>query len=703
MASTIKANAALLSSLIAYYRLEGNVTDSHGSNNGTAEKTISMVAGALRNCIAFDGNGDPQDAIGACQVLNLGQLLAGVNSFSISYWANTNSVSAFQQHVTLASWNGSAMHAQSRLYSQQPAGASGNVDFAYWGATGGYVEVYAPLTNGSWIHWTITLDYNAGSGITTLSIYKNGYLVGSNTNSIGIAKTGTIPLLVGGMPWDYFGTNQRLHQANGKFDEIAIAARAWTAAEVRFLYHTGLPVHYDEVLAESLVAIGATAMEGVQNLGQLEPSCVFEPVTSFEAVAGPVQRQISLSWTNPVHPDFLKVIVRRSDVSFPPSPSSGDLVYEGSNEATIDTDLDASKTYYYSIFAFDSYGTYSVAVTQSCKPEQVPVTDFEGVSGIRKIEMTWTNPVCPEFVGVMLRRSEITYPATPTDGIQVYNGTDADYTDDGLDNAKTYYYSIFAYITGFEYAEAATGSWSTLIIPNVTDVVAISSIVVRVTYDREMKHTSSSNPDDSLNPTNYAITGGDVPIVVSDVDIVQSNPTIVDLIVNEMKNEESYHLIVSNVKSLESEQNLDNNDGDFEGIGIPPQVEIRPVDSKNGWVKIQYSEIMGSSVLVLGNYSINPELNILGVSSVTSTIFKLVTEPQTSGVDYVLTVSLDVKDQVGNAISPENRTVLFRGKRIDYSESTVFDYFSSAGSNRRIGPVEGVGIVTVEVPSDKPE
>jgi hypothetical protein len=333
----------------------------------------------------------------------------------------------------------------------------------------------------------------------------------------------------------------------------------------------------------------------------------------------------------------------------------------------------------------------------------VPVTDFEGVSGIRKIEMTWTNPVCPEFVGVMLRRSEITYPATPTDGIQVYNGTDADYTDDGLDNAKTYYYSIFAYITGFEYAEAATGSWSTLIIPNVTDVVAISSIVVRVTYDREMKHTSSSNPDDSLNPTNYAITGGDVPIVVSDVDIVQSNPTIVDLIVNEMKNEESYHLIVSNVKSLESEQNLDNNDGDFEGIGIPPQVEIRPVDSENRWVKIQYSEIMGSSVLVLGNYSINPELNILGVSSVTSTIFKLVTEPQTSGVDYVLTVSLDVKDQVGNAISPENRTVLFRGKRIDYSESTVFDYFSSAGSNRRIGPVEGVGIVTVEVPSDKPE
>jgi len=248
----IKTHPTLLSGLLAYYKLEGNVTDSHAGNNGTAEKTISPVAGILRNCIAFDGNGDPQDAIGACQVLNLGQLLAGVNSFSISYWANTNSVSAFQQHVTLASWNGSAMHAQSRLYSQQPAGASGNVDFAYWGATGGYVEVYAPLTNGSWIHWTITLDYNAGSGITTLSIYKNGYLVGSNTNSIGIAKTGTIPLLVGGMPWDYFGTNQRLHQANGKFDEIAIAARAWTAAEVRDLYHSGYPLRYEEQYVDSL-------------------------------------------------------------------------------------------------------------------------------------------------------------------------------------------------------------------------------------------------------------------------------------------------------------------------------------------------------------------------------------------------------------------------------------------------------------------
>ena len=690
--ASIKTHPTLLAGLLAYYKLEGNAIDSHGSNNGTAEKAISTVAGALRNCIAFNGSGD-RHAVGECQILNLGSILAGLSSFSIGCWFKYSDYGSLPYNAFCqGSWDSSVMHPESRCGCAVDDGA--NCYMSYLANSGRVDTPNFTITTGVFHHLVYTLNYNSGTGETTITGYLDGSSIGGQTASIGTLRTSTLPLLFGGMQYNL---TERFHTINGAIDEIAIASRAWTPAEVRDLYHTGYPLRYEEVV----VGVGDTV--DVENLSEQEQGYSFVPVTDFVAVVGPVQRQISLSWTNPVHPDFLKVIVRRSDVSFPPSPSSGDLVYEGSNEATIDTDLDASKTYYYSIFAFDSYGTYSVAVTQSCKPEQVPVTDFEGVSGIRKIEMTWTNPVCPEFVGVMLRRSEITYPATPTDGIQVYNGTDADYTDDGLDNAKTYYYSIFAYITGFEYAEAATGSWSTLIIPNVTDVVAISSIVVRVTYDREMKHTSSSNPDDSLNPTNYAITGGDVPIVVSDVDIVQSNPTIVDLIVNEMKNEESYHLIVSNVKSLESEQNLDNNDGDFEGIGIPPQVEIRPVDSENRWVKIQYSEIMGSSVLVLGNYSINPELNILGVSSVTSTIFKLVTEPQTSGVDYVLTVSLDVKDQVGNAISPENRTVLFRGKRIDYSESTVFDYFSSAGSNRRIGPVEGVGIVTVEVPSDKPE
>ena len=689
--ASIKTHLTLLDGLLAYYKLDGNANDAHtNALHGTPEGIPTWAA----NCKLRQGlqlNGSSQ-----CVSLGLSSLLCPGN-ITLSCWAYVDSTGGAYQTMI-----------NKRYYA--PGGGYTVISYIF--------TIYLPtnlittvVSSGDSAPYWHQIDYSAGSGIrnswhhyamtydgSVLAVYLDGFLRQTLTGCLGpIKERPTIATLIGARTGDS-GEPSRYDYFKGYIDEVLISGRAFTPAEVLDLYHTGYPLRYEEVV----VGVGEN-FYGFENLSEMESGYVFVPVTDFVAVTGPVQRQISLSWTNPVHPDFLKVIVRRSDVSFPPSPSSGDLVYEGSNEATIDTDLDASKTYYYSIFAFDSYGTYSVAVTQSCKPEQVPVTDFEGVSGIRKIEMTWTNPVCPEFVGVMLRRSEITYPATPTDGIQVYNGTDADYTDDGLDNAKTYYYSIFAYITGFEYAEAATGSWSTLIIPNVTDVVAISSIVVRVTYDREMKHTSSSNPDDSLNPTNYAITGGDVPIVVSDVDIVQSNPTIVDLIVNEMKNEESYHLIVSNVKSLESEQNLDNNDGDFEGIGIPPQVEIRPVDSENRWVKIQYSEIMGSSVLVLGNYSINPELNILGVSSVTSTIFKLVTEPQTSGVDYVLTVSLDVKDQVGNAISPENRTVLFRGKRIDYSESTVFDYFSSAGSNRRIGPVEGVGIVTVEVPSDKPE
>jgi len=360
--ASIKTHPTLLDGLLAYYKLEDTVTvtDSHGSNNGTAEKTISTVAGVLKNCIAFDGNGDPPDAIGVCQVLRLGQVLATSVDLSISYWSNLNSVTPFQTHLTLGSWDGSVMHAQCRLWVSQTAGTGTPISFTYWGATGN-IAVTAPVTNGSWVHWAITVDYDPDSGITTLRVYKNGYLASSNTGSIGGMKTSTIPLLIGGACWDYFGTNQRLHQSNGKYDEIAIAARAWTPAEARDLYHTGYPLRYEEVV----VGVGDTM--DVENLSEQEQGYSFVPVTDFTAVTGAEQKQIILDWTNPVHPGFESVIVRRSKTGYPVSPGSGDLVYNGTGEGLEDNDLDIYELYYYSIFTYDIYHSYSIAVQDSAR------------------------------------------------------------------------------------------------------------------------------------------------------------------------------------------------------------------------------------------------------------------------------------------------------------------------------------------------
>ena len=363
MASTIQANAALLSSLIAYYKVEGNVTDSHGSNNGTAEKAISTVSGALRNCIALDGNGDPQDAIGTCQALNLGQLLADAQSFSLSYWANLNSVTANSVHASQASWNGADFHGQSRFVIQQPSGSSGNILFRYWGDAGS-IDVSFALTNGAWVHWAFTIDYNPGTGSTAVAVYKNGYLIGSNSGIVGAPRASTIPTLIGALPWDYFGANQRAQQANGKIDEIAAANRSWTAEEVRFLYHTGYPVHYDEVLALTLASLGGSGVEDMRNLALLEPGLYFLSVTDLSVIAGPAYRQVSLSWVNPVSSDFLEVIVRRSITAYPPSPSSGDLAYQGTGTGFLDDDLDR-QLYYYSVFSSNIYHDYSEAVTGS--------------------------------------------------------------------------------------------------------------------------------------------------------------------------------------------------------------------------------------------------------------------------------------------------------------------------------------------------
>jgi hypothetical protein len=389
MGNSIISDPALVSALLAYYKLDGNALDSHGSNHGTAEKTIVTASGMLRNCIVFDGNGDPPDAQGTCQIINCGSVLNTSASFSISYWAYANGVDPYNCHLSIACWNGGGWQQPgTRLFIQQPNGSYITVTFAYFGSSGN-VSVPISAEGGLWTHWVIAVNYNVGTGISTLTIYKNGVRAGTNAGSVGGPSFGPIPLLIGGACYNW-GSNYRLHQVNGKIDEVAVFNRALTPLEAIQLYHAGYPYRYDEFYADISGTADATLFD-LESLAGLTSGYVFPAATDFEAITGPAQRQISLSWVNPVHPDFLEVTVRRSKTGYPPSIHVGETAYTGTGTGFIDSNLDPDELYYYSIFACDTYRTYSVAVNASAVAKELNRAKLLSAVAIAKdkVRVTW--------------------------------------------------------------------------------------------------------------------------------------------------------------------------------------------------------------------------------------------------------------------------------------------------------------------------
>jgi len=91
---------------------------------------------------------------------------------------------------------------------------------------------------------------------------------------------------------------------------------------------------------------------------------------------------------------------------------------------------------------FDNSGA-GIEITFDDTPPGVP-DNFNAGAGDGYVDLTWLNPVDPDFESVMVRKSESIYPATVTDGEELYSGTDNSYQDTDVVNGTTYYYSIFA-------------------------------------------------------------------------------------------------------------------------------------------------------------------------------------------------------------------------------------------------------------------
>ncbi len=85
----------------------------------------------------------------------------------------------------------------------------------------------------------------------------------------------------------------------------------------------------------------------------------------------PSDGKVGLAWVNPDNNNFSVVKIFRSTVGYPQSPEEGELVYAGTEDNIIDTNLTNSFLYYYCAFAFDEEGAYS-DITDNSRASATP-------------------------------------------------------------------------------------------------------------------------------------------------------------------------------------------------------------------------------------------------------------------------------------------------------------------------------------------
>lgn len=106
-----------------------------------------------------------------------------------------------------------------------------------------------------------------------------------------------------------------------------------------------------------------------------------------------------------------------------------------------------------------------------------PITSVSSIatsSTTSSIDLSWTSNVSDsDFSGVTIRRSTSGYPTSPTEGTLVTsNHMSTSYTDTGLDQNTTYYYTVFNETSDGYYSVGTTAQETTLTLEPITNLSA---------------------------------------------------------------------------------------------------------------------------------------------------------------------------------------------------------------------------------------
>jgi hypothetical protein len=141
------------------------------------------------------------------------------------------------------------------------------------------------------------------------------------------------------------------------------------------------------------------------------------------------------------------------------------------------------------------YSVYATYLTGPDKTAPGKVTALTVTPGDSHLTLSWANPSDSDFAGVKIVRNTSGYPANPSDGTEIYNGTGINIVDSGLTNGTSYYYTAFTYDQVPNYSAGTTISGTPTVAPTMfllgNDVVF--SNVTTTSTRRAMPYTMSED------------------------------------------------------------------------------------------------------------------------------------------------------------------------------------------------------------------
>jgi hypothetical protein len=234
--STNSSNALLMvnvqtcdpppSGLVSWWAAEGNAVDSSGTNNGTAQGSLSYVAGEVGQAFHFDG-ATAYVSVPASSSLNVGTN----GGLTLESWIKPADASTI---APLVEWNNGAGSFGPVFWINEPTafggGGQGSIYANIIDVTGtGHVLATAAnvLSTTSFNHVAVTYDKSSGTG----TLYLNGTNVASLNLGVFTPQT-TYNLILGSRP-------SSPYYYNGLMDEMSVYERALSGGEIQTIYLAG--------------------------------------------------------------------------------------------------------------------------------------------------------------------------------------------------------------------------------------------------------------------------------------------------------------------------------------------------------------------------------------------------------------------------------------------------------------------------------
>ena len=159
---------------------------------------------------------------------------------------------------------------------------------------------------------------------------------------------------------------------------------------------------------------------------------------------------INLSWDKNINAST--TVIRYSKTGFPTNITEGTEIYNGTGSSFNHSKLGVGSTYYYSAWSYNStlgYSrnySYAFMGTNPLQPTNMQITG----ETMNTISMSWTKGTNATRTVIIRNETNFAgYPHNQNNGTIVYNNTGSSFTDTGLSQNTTYYYTAISYNPSF--------------------------------------------------------------------------------------------------------------------------------------------------------------------------------------------------------------------------------------------------------------